>query len=740
MVQDVDGVLNVWSGHFTRLGTPKHSPKFDSDHYVNVSRTVLRYNEGQEGIDPFLAQPFTTDEVKHAVKALNSGKAPGFDDVTAEHLRYGGSVVIELLSLLYNTIVASEYIPLCCRTGVQVPLYKGKDTCTLDPNNYRGITLLSVFNKVFEVLLWHRLEHWWVTNNIISELQFACKSCRSCVHTAYLLREAVAASLRDHGKCYVAFYDVAKAFDTVWIDGLFYQLWEMGIQGKTWRLLYRCYINFRCCVRIQGHVSGWYHLHCGIHQGGYMSLIKYTAFINSLIITLRNSGLCSKIYRMPGSPVGYADDLATCCRDRRKLERSMSLVCTHGRTWRYDFNAKKSGVLIFDNDITHNRRLPPVAPFHLGEERVPIESNYDHVGVKLCTNANDCSEIEERLAKARRALNAVAGIGIRKNGLNIASCSIIFWTIIVPIATFGAELWILNNKSVKVLENFQNFVGKKIQRLHSKAPNACSYFCLGWLRLERFIEVKKLLFIRSIMCLEGETIKDIFCRCAIEYYTNPVLGKENIHQSPLYDMLSIAESFRLNREVEGMVRRGHIWSKKAWSETVWARAWHLDEVFWCIQSRCHESLTMITNVSQTVGYSIWWQIADAQLSQMYNCETMVRLLSRSSKLRSDDVTLKRASAASRFCPLCELGALDDVTHLVMQCPTLQDIRNVMMNEISNLHEGQGDMLLNSGANILHMLMGKLPENASILSMLDLWLVAAKYIPLMYRKRLKEGVG
>ena len=65
---------------------------------------------------------------------------------------------------------------------------------------------------------------------------------------------------------------------------------------------------------------------------------------------------------------------------------------------------------------------------------------------------------------------------------------------------------------------------------------------------------------------------------------------------------------------------------------------------------------------------------------------------------------------------------------------------MMLNEISNLHDGHGDEVLNSGENILYMLLGKLPENTPIPSMLDIWLVAAKYIPLMYRKRLRDGVG
>ena len=181
----------------------------------------------------------------------------GFDDVVSEHLLYAGPLLTDLLCVLYNSILENECIPECFRRVVQVPLYKGKDTCVLDVNNYRGITLLPTYNKRFEILIWHRLKEWWQSERVISNLQGACREGFSCIHTAFSLRETVAASMEDTGKCFVAFFDVAKAFDTVWIDGLFKQMYDLGISGKTWRLLYRCYIGFKCCVKIQGTFSEW---------------------------------------------------------------------------------------------------------------------------------------------------------------------------------------------------------------------------------------------------------------------------------------------------------------------------------------------------------------------------------------------------------------------------------------------------------------------------------------------------
>ena len=146
---------------------------------------------------------------------------------------------------------------------------------------------------------------------LISELQGACKTGLSCLHTAFALQEAIAMSLEAGNNCFEAFYDVTKAFDSVWIDDLFRQVYSSGITGKTWRILYRSYVDFQCCVKIQGHFSDWYSLSRGIHQGGFMSLLKYTVFINLLLFQLKSSGHCCKIYHLPSAPVGYADDLAS---------------------------------------------------------------------------------------------------------------------------------------------------------------------------------------------------------------------------------------------------------------------------------------------------------------------------------------------------------------------------------------------------------------------------------------------
>ena len=154
-----------------------------------------------------------------------------------------------------------------------------------------------------------------------------------------------------------------------------------------------------------------------------MSLLKYTIYINSLLVQLKASGLC-KIYQLPSSPVGYADDLASGCIDEHRFNQVMRIVYRHGCIWRYEYNARKSGVLIFGGDRTGGRINTPLKEFSLGEAKVLERLHYDHVGIRTSVNVSDITGIEERISKARKSLNAATGI--RKNRLTISTCNIIF--------------------------------------------------------------------------------------------------------------------------------------------------------------------------------------------------------------------------------------------------------------------------------------------------------------------------
>ena len=642
-----------------------------------------------------------------------------------------------------HLILVTEYIPINFRRGVQIPLYKGKNTSTMEVNNYRGITLLTIFNKLFEVIMWKRIEKWWGETGAISQLQGACRKGVSCVHSAFILQESIATLLETYNKVFVTYLDVSKVFDGVWIGGLFYRLWQIGIHGKTWRILHNSYKDFKCQARVQDQTSEWYPLTCGIHQGGYLSLVKYLAFINSLLITLEESNLCCSIYGISVSPLGYADDIATASTNKVKTDKVLKIVYDHSCLWRYSFNPKKSAILVYGERERENRINAYYRSYKLGNDAIKEAHSYDHLGLKNNSVGQNKDRLVEKISKGRKALNAASGLGLKPGGLSIKACSLIFWSLVIPIVTFSCELWVLNDEDIRLLEDFQAYAGRRVQRFRQNSPRATSYVGLGWIRLEIFIYVKKMLFIRTIAIMSETSIyRRIFVNRYLEYDRNSARCIENRLQSPTYDILRVSDMFGLYDDVCKMMNGTAIFTKKQWKDKVWEKAWGLENQDWHFRTNLFSSTKYISATIDSVRMLIWWQLGGLSHDMMMHCETMCRLVCRASELKVDCYQYRNNPLNRPYCDNCDDLAIENVEHLIMHCQFHNERRNQMYEEIEDLERFYGARILSPVENNLYTLLGKVPLDANPEMVFHFCRIVANNVHSMYTAVTKnrEGVG
>ena len=105
-------------------------------------------------------------------------------------------------------------------------------------------------------------------NSVLHEGQAGFRAKRSCVDNIYVLSEIVQGRLREGKKTYAFFLDVQKAYDTVWRNGLWVKMWELGVRGKMWRVIKEMYsvsrsVDGECSEAFdvqQGDVA--YHRYC----------------------------------------------------------------------------------------------------------------------------------------------------------------------------------------------------------------------------------------------------------------------------------------------------------------------------------------------------------------------------------------------------------------------------------------------------------------------------------------------
>ena len=76
--------------------------------------------------------------------------------------------------------------------------------------------------------------------------------------SSLMLRECISYAKENNSELFVCFLDVQKAFDSVWLNGLFVKLYEMGIRSNLLRLIMNMYKGIKSAVQYKGYYSAWF--------------------------------------------------------------------------------------------------------------------------------------------------------------------------------------------------------------------------------------------------------------------------------------------------------------------------------------------------------------------------------------------------------------------------------------------------------------------------------------------------
>lgn len=295
-------------------------------------------------ISPTVGRSDVTRELKKT-----KDTAPGSDGISYAHLKNLPVCAYDYLAKIFECSIKSCYFPTDWKSGLVKLIPKtGKDHSSV--LNYRPITLLVTLGKVFERIIKSKLNPFIESNNILPESQAGFRQARSTQDQLFKLAQDAAESVNTGGITIASFFDVQKAYDKVWLQGLALKMRNCGIPETMTALLMDYASNRTIHIKLNNSLSDSVCMHCGLAQGSIINPILHNIWVSDI----PQPGQAPSEQRHTKIKLSqFADDIATWVNARKTsvarsvLQEYNDTILEYCRKWKITLSPGKTQVIGF---------------------------------------------------------------------------------------------------------------------------------------------------------------------------------------------------------------------------------------------------------------------------------------------------------------------------------------------------------------------------------------------------------
>lgn len=274
-VSDRTKISTLFNNYFANIGklTSQSVPK-SKKHFSDFLSNPIT--------NSMFLEPIEESDILNVVKKLKPKTSFGHDGISTKIMKESIINILQPITHIINISLDTGVVPSQLKMAKVIPVFKSSEPDLL--KNYRPISLLPAFSKIFEKIMFTKIMSFLNSHNILYKHQYGFRSKHSTIHPLIHLLNKCAEGNNVHPKQLTMsiFCDLSKAFDVINHSILVSKLEYYGFRGivKDWLVSYLS--NRTQYVEIENNKSETSDIDCGVPQGSILGPLLYLIYVNDI--------------------------------------------------------------------------------------------------------------------------------------------------------------------------------------------------------------------------------------------------------------------------------------------------------------------------------------------------------------------------------------------------------------------------------------------------------------------------